>query len=66
MVLHAPESRTSSPVLIPRDPETLEYVQVKVLYTCGEGSGYAGVIISEVIDGINCLDTILVKGNFKI
>ncbi|MBW2962679.1 NAD(P)/FAD-dependent oxidoreductase [Mesonia aestuariivivens] len=57
-VLHAPESRTSSPILIPRDPTTLEHVQVKGFYPCGEGAGYAGGIISAAIDGINCVDKI--------
>ncbi len=50
-ILHAPESRTSSPVRIPRDPETLEHVQIKGLYPCGEGAGYAGGIVSAAIDG---------------
>ena len=53
-ILHAPESRTSSPVRIPRDSETLEHVQVKGLYPCGEGAGYAGGIISAAIDGEKC------------
>jgi len=53
-ILHAPESRTSSPVRIPRDPETLEHVQIKGLYPCGEGAGYAGGIISAAIDGEKC------------
>ncbi|AWA29805.1 FAD-binding protein [Flavobacterium magnum] len=53
-ILHAPESRTSSPVRIPRDPETLEHLQVKGLYPCGEGAGYAGGIISAAIDGEKC------------
>lgn len=53
-VLHAPESRTSSPVRIPRNPETLEHVQIKGLYPCGEGAGYAGGIISAAIDGEQC------------
>jgi uncharacterized FAD-dependent dehydrogenase len=53
-VLHAPESRTSSPVRIPRDFETLEHVQIKGLYPCGEGAGYAGGIISAAIDGEKC------------
>lgn len=48
------ESRTSSPVRIPRDPETLEHIQVPGLYPCGEGAGYAGGIVSSAIDGINC------------
>ncbi|MCX6235991.1 MAG: FAD-binding protein, partial [Bacteroidia bacterium] len=45
------ESRTSSPVRIPRDPETLEHVQIKRLFPCGEGSGYAGGIMSSAVDG---------------
>lgn len=53
-ILHAPESRTSSPVRIPRDPITLEHVQVKGLYPCAEGAGYAGGIISAAIDGEKC------------
>lgn len=64
-VLHAPESRTSSPVSIPRDPQTLEHVEVKGLYPCGEGAGYAGGIISAAIDGINCVDAILEKTSKK-
>ncbi|MDT0643867.1 NAD(P)/FAD-dependent oxidoreductase [Zunongwangia sp. F363] len=60
-VLHAPESRTSSPVSIPRDPDTLEHIQIKGLYPCGEGAGYAGGIISAAIDGINCVDAIVRK-----
>ncbi|MEQ9110503.1 MAG: FAD-binding protein, partial [Rhodospirillaceae bacterium] len=50
-VVHAPESRSSSPVRIPRDRDTLEHTQVKGLYPCGEGAGYAGGIISAAIDG---------------
>ncbi len=57
-VLHAPESRTSSPVLIPRDPETMQHPQVKGLYPCAEGAGYAGGIISAAIDGMKCMDAI--------
>lgn len=53
-VVHAPESRSSSPVRIPRDKETLEHIQVKGLYPCGEGAGYAGGIISAAIDGERC------------
>ncbi len=48
------ESRTSSPVKVPRDRETLQHPQVKGLFPCGEGAGYAGGIISAAIDGINC------------
>jgi uncharacterized FAD-dependent dehydrogenase len=53
-ILHAPESRTSSPVRIPRNPDTLEHIQIKGLYPCGEGAGYAGGIISAAIDGEKC------------
>ena len=53
-ILHAPESRTSSPVRIPRDDFSLEHVQIKGLYPCGEGAGYAGGIISAAIDGEKC------------
>lgn len=55
-VVHAPESRTSSPVRIPRNPETLEHIQIKGLYPCGEGAGYAGGIISAAIDGEKCAE----------
>lgn len=50
-IVHAPESRTSSPVRIPRDKETLQHPQIKGLYPCGEGAGYAGGIISAAMDG---------------
>ena len=62
-VIHAPESRTSSPVLIPRNTETLSHVEIRGLYPCGEGAGYAGGIMSAAIDGINCVDAILKKNN---
>ena len=60
-VLHAPESRTSSPVLIPRHKDSLEHIDIKGLYPCAEGAGYAGGIISAAIDGINCVDAIIEK-----
>ncbi|WP_372903731.1 NAD(P)/FAD-dependent oxidoreductase [Rhodohalobacter sp.] len=53
-VVHAPESRTSSPVRIPRDWKTFQHVRVKGLYPCGEGAGYAGGIISAAMDGEKC------------
>jgi len=53
-ILHAPESRTSSPVRIPRDPFTLEHTHIQGLYPCGEGAGYAGGIVSAAIDGEKC------------
>lgn len=52
------ESRTSAPIRIPRDRLTLEHPQIKGLYPCGEGAGYAGGIISAAIDGINCANQI--------
>ncbi len=53
-ILVGVESRTSSPVSIPRDKETLHHIDVKNLYPCGEGAGYAGGIVSAAIDGIKC------------
>ena len=50
-VIVATESRTSSPVRIPRDNNTLHHPQVKNLYPCGEGAGYAGGIVSAAMDG---------------
>src|SRR6186713_2551359 len=50
-VIVATESRTSSPVRIPRNAETLQHPQIKNLYPCGEGAGYAGGIVSAAIDG---------------
>ena len=46
------ESRTSSPLRIPRDPQSLEYVSRPGIYPCGEGAGYSGGIVSSAIDGI--------------
>ena len=48
------ESRTSSPVRIPRDRETFMHTEIKGLFPCGEGAGYAGGIVSAAIDGENC------------
>jgi uncharacterized FAD-dependent dehydrogenase len=50
------ESRTSSPVRIPRDKLTFQHVQVEGLYPCGEGAGYAGGIASSAIDGEKCAE----------
>ncbi len=55
-VLLAPESRTSSPVRIPRNPDTLEHPDLSGLFPCGEGAGYAGGIISAALDGIKCAE----------
>ena len=57
-VLHAPESRTSSPIQIPRG-ENLQHPDVKGLFPCAEGAGYAGGIISAAIDGMRCIQQIV-------
>lgn len=53
------ESRTSSPVRIPRDVISLEHVQVQRLFPCGEGAGYAGGIVSSAIDGERCAEAVV-------
>jgi uncharacterized protein len=53
-VVVATESRTSSPVRIPRDTDTLQHPQIVGLFPCGEGAGYAGGIVSAAIDGVRC------------
>jgi uncharacterized FAD-dependent dehydrogenase len=58
-ILVGVESRSSSPVRIPRDKETYQHPQVVGLYPCAEGAGYAGGIVSAAIDGINCANAIL-------
>jgi uncharacterized protein len=60
-VIHGVESRTSSPIRIPRDRETLEHSQVKGLYSVGEGAGYAGGIVSAAIDGQNAANQVAQK-----
>jgi uncharacterized protein len=55
------ESRTSSPIRIPRDRETLEHPQIQGLFPCGEGAGYAGGIVSAAIDGQKCAERIAEK-----
>jgi len=55
------ESRTSSPVRIPRDKETLEHLEIKRLYPCGEGAGYAGGILSAAMDGQKCAERVASK-----
>ena len=58
-VITAPEARSSSPVRILRDKTTYMSVNVKGLYPCGEGAGYAGGIMSSAIDGIKCANAII-------
>jgi uncharacterized FAD-dependent dehydrogenase len=62
-ILVGVESRTSSPLRIPRDKETLQHPQLLGLFPCGEGAGYAGGIVSAAIDGMNCADAAFKKLN---
>jgi uncharacterized FAD-dependent dehydrogenase len=62
-VVVATESRTSSPVRIPREPEALHHPQIKNLYPCGEGAGYAGGIVSAAMDGEKIALSVI-KNNF--
>ena len=55
------ESRTSSPVRIPRDQETMEHIELTGLYPCGEGSGYSGGIVSSAVDGMRVAEAIARK-----
>ena len=57
-VLVGVESRTSSPIRVPRDKETFMHVEVNGLFPCGEGAGYAGGIVSSALDGENCADAV--------
>jgi len=52
------ESRTSSPVRIPRDGETFKHIEIDNLYPCGEGAGYSGGITSSALDGIACANKV--------
>jgi uncharacterized protein len=58
-ILVGVESRTSSPVRIPRDREKLHHLEISNLYPCGEGPGYAGGIMSAALDGIAVAQAIL-------
>ncbi len=60
-VLVATESRTSSPVRIPRDKDSLQHPGIAGLYPCGEGAGYAGGIISAGIDGERCAEAAVLR-----
>ena len=60
-VLTAVEARSSSPVRIVRDPETLQSTGVSGIFPCGEGAGYAGGIMSSAIDGIKCANKLAVS-----
>ena len=52
------ETRTSSPVRILRNPETLQHVSLPGLFPCGEGAGYAGGIVSAGVDGERCAEAV--------
>jgi uncharacterized FAD-dependent dehydrogenase len=57
-VLIGVESRTSSPVRVPRDPDSLQSREIRGLYPCGEGAGYAGGIVSAALDGMRVAEQI--------
>ena len=57
-VLLGVETRTSSPLRLPRDTDTMMHLQIKGLYPCGEGAGYAGGIISAAMDGEKCANAV--------
>ena len=52
------ETRTSSPLRIPRDNKSLQHIAIEGLYPCGEGAGYAGGIVSAAIDGERCAEAL--------
>jgi uncharacterized FAD-dependent dehydrogenase len=60
-IVVATESRTSSPVRIPRNANTMQHPQVTNLYPCAEGAGYAGGIVSAAMDGENVANRIVEK-----
>lgn len=53
------ETRTSSPIRIPRDSDTFEHVNIKGFFPCGEGAGYAGGIVSSAVDGEKCAEKLV-------
>ena len=56
--LIAVETRTSSPIRIVRDHETLQHIRIRGLFPCGEGAGYAGGIVSAGVDGERCAEMV--------
>ena len=58
-IIIAIESRTASPIRITRDKENLEHIEIKGLYPCGEGAGYAGGIVSAAMDGERCAEALV-------
>lgn len=65
-LIHAPEARTSSPVRVDRDPETLVSVSMEGLYPIGEGAGYAGGIVSAAVDGLAAADALLARTGRRV
>ena len=57
-ILIAAETRTSSPVRVVRDNDTLQHVRLAGLFPCGEGAGYAGGIVSAAMDGERCAEAL--------
>ncbi|MGH2622171.1 MAG: NAD(P)/FAD-dependent oxidoreductase [Sphingobacterium sp.] len=57
-ILVGVESRTSSPIRIPRNKDNFQHPEISGLYPCAEGAGYAGGIVSAAIDGMNCIEAI--------
>jgi uncharacterized FAD-dependent dehydrogenase len=55
------ETRTSSPIRIPRDKSTLQHPEVEGLFPCGEGAGFAGGIVSAALDGMRCAEAAAVQ-----
>ena len=64
-VLTGVETRSSAPIRIVRDEETLESTNTRNLYPCGEGAGYAGGIVTAAVDGIKCVEKIISKYSNK-
>jgi uncharacterized protein len=62
-IVLAVESRTSSPVRIPRNEESMEHIRIAGLYPCGEGSGYAGGIVSSAVDGMRTAEAVYARLN---
>jgi len=65
-ILLAIESRTSSPVRILRDRDTMEHIEIKGLFPCGEGAGYAGGIVSAAMDGERCAEALAQKSKENV
>ena len=65
-VLTGVETRSSAPIRIVRDEDTLESANTKNLYPCGEGAGYAGGIVTAAVDGIKCAEKIITKYSNKL